>query len=112
MAEKSAEFELVGDLHTYELRDVCELCAVRADVVLEMVELGILAPSGSRPTDWRFSVGGLNRLRKAQRLQRDLDVNLAGIALALDLLDDLEVMRKRTQTLEHHLSLLVEDYSQ
>jgi hypothetical protein len=36
-------------------------------------------------------------------MRRDLGVNLAGIAVALDLLDDLEATRKRVQTLEAQL---------
>ena len=37
------------------------------------------------------------------RLQRDLDLNLAGTALALDLLDELEQLRERLRALEHQL---------
>lgn len=45
-----------------------------------------------RITLWRFSGKSLRRARSAHRLQRDLGLNLAGIALVLDLMDELEVL--------------------
>jgi chaperone modulatory protein CbpM len=42
----------------------------------------------------------LQRARVALRLQNDLDVNLAGAALALELLDELDELRARVQRLE------------
>ena len=34
------------------------------------------------------------------RLQHDLNVNLAGVALALDLMDEIETMRERLRRFE------------
>ena len=109
MNDRPVEVELADDSTPYRLRELCETCAVRAEFVVEMVEAGILVPSGSAPSGWRFGVHAIIRLQKAQRLRRDLDINLAGIALALDLLDDLDQMRKRAQTLERHLKQLTND---
>jgi chaperone modulatory protein CbpM len=109
MVDEPATVELVDDSTPYGLRDLCEICAVRADVVAEMVALGILTAAGSTPSVWRFSVQASIRLQKAHRLQRDLNINLAGVALALDLLDDLDAMRKRVAMLERHLAQLAND---
>ncbi|MBC8379409.1 MAG: MerR family transcriptional regulator, partial [Planctomycetes bacterium] len=46
---------------------------------------------------WRFSGSSLVRVRSAQRLQRDLGVNLAGIALALDLIEELDNLRTQLE---------------
>ncbi len=109
MNDKSVEIELADDSTPYEMRELCEMCAVRAELVVEMVEAGILEPSGSAPAGWRFGVRSIIRLRKAQRLRRDLDINLSGIALALDLLDDLDQMRERAQALERQLQQLTDE---
>ena len=109
MTDATAVTELLDDSAPYRLRDLCDLCAVRAEFVTEMVDAGILEPAGAVPSRWRFTVQAAVRLRKAQRLQRDLDVNLAGIALALDLIDDLDAVRARVRTLELHLAQLAED---
>jgi chaperone modulatory protein CbpM len=41
---------------------------------------------------------------KAQRLQRDLELDLQGVALVLDLIDQNQVMRQRLQHLEQLLT--------
>lgn len=109
MSDNRRTHDFTDDSQQYDLVEVCDVCKVRADIVLDMVEVGIIAPQGSEPKDWRFGTHAVIRLRKAVRLKRDLDVNLAGIALALDLYDDLEAMRKRTRTLERHLNLLLDN---
>ena len=42
-----------------------------------------------------LSLAELRRVRRAQRLQRDLGVNTPGIALALELLEEVESLRAR-----------------
>lgn len=76
------------------LRDVCSLCGVHAEYVIEMVEEGIAEPLGRSPREWRFTGPMVDRLQRALRLQSQLGVNLAGAALALDLLDELDELRR------------------
>ncbi len=79
-----------------------ELCAavhVSPDLMQELIEYGILEPQGSSP-NWRFQAIHLRRARTAIRLQDDLEINLAGIALALDLMDEIEEMRAKIEMLE------------
>jgi chaperone modulatory protein CbpM len=74
--------------------ELCRICAVRIDYVAELVQEGIIAPFvGSAPDTWRFTSLHVHHAKKASRLQRDLGVNLAGAALALQLLDELETLR-------------------
>ncbi|HYE34341.1 chaperone modulator CbpM [Methylocaldum sp.] len=77
------------------LADVCEACRINAESIFEMVNEGIIDPEGSEPMNWRFNTIALKRLQTALHLQRDLGVNLAGAALALDLLEELEALRRR-----------------
>lgn len=42
---------------------------------------------------WRFSGSALRRARLAFSLARDLEVNPPGVALALDLIDEIEALR-------------------
>ena len=82
------------------LDDVCRACAAQADMIMALVNEGVLIPEGSTPDQWRFTGAQLHRARVALRLQSDLDVNLAGAALALELLDELDTLRARLQSLE------------
>ena len=75
------------------LSDLCHACSQHAEWVVQLVEEGILEPAGRNPAQWRFSGTSLHRAHIAMRLQRDLDVNLAGVALALDLMDEIESLR-------------------
>jgi len=67
--------------------------------IVELVEEGVLAPVGREPHHWRFSGIHMRRARVALRLQRDLGVNTAGAALALQLLDEVEELRARLRTM-------------
>jgi chaperone modulatory protein CbpM len=77
------------------LGQICRVCGVHADWVISLVDEGIIEPYGKESQLWRFTGSNLVRVRSALRLQRDLGVNLAGIGLALDLMEELE--RLRTQ---------------
>jgi chaperone modulatory protein CbpM len=47
------------------------------------------------PEHWRFTGLHLHRAKVAMRLHRDLGVNFAGAALALDLMDELDMLRTK-----------------
>ena len=82
------------------LDDLCLACAAQAERIIELVNEGVLAPVGAAPDDWRFTGIHLHRARVALRLETDLGVNLAGAALALELLDERDALRERLQSLE------------
>lgn len=76
------------------LADLCRLCSVNAEIIHEMIEEGIITPEGPSIREWHFTSLAIKRVRTAIRLQQDLRVNLPGCALALDLLDELEELRR------------------
>ena len=88
----SAEL-VVEESYRLSLPELCEACRVNADRVAEMIAEGVAEPVGAGPEDWYFDAMAFRRLSTAIRLQRDLGVNAAGAALALDLLDELELLR-------------------
>ena len=49
---------------------------------------------------WRFSGTTLPQVARALRLQRDLELNPAGVAFALDLLSEIEDLRKRLKIMD------------
>jgi len=81
------------------LAEISRGCAVHAECIIELVEEGVLVPIGRDPRGWRFTGTQLRRATVALRLQRDLGVNLAGVALALELLDELNVARARLNSI-------------
>lgn len=101
--------EIQGDSVVYSLREFCEACGVHAECVVEMVESGVLEAEGSDPTRWRFTAQTVLRFNRARRLQRDLEINLSGVALSLDLLDALEALRSEVRSLQHQLAKIRQD---
>jgi len=76
------------------VHDLSRMCAVEERRIVELVEEGVLSAFVLNASEWHFSGAALRRARLALRLQRDLELNLAGVALALDLLDELEQLRR------------------
>ncbi len=76
------------------LRQLSRACDMPAEWVMELVAEGVLEPVGRGPAVWRFPSSSLRRARIVRHLQRDLDVNLAGAALALEMLDEIERLRE------------------
>ena len=99
------------------LVEICNACAVQTEYIIELVEEGLITPvspefgqemspqMGSQfslethaPHSWRFTGMHMRLVRIALRLQSDLGVNLPGVALALQLLDEVEALRTRLKT--------------
>ena len=89
------EVELLDESTVFTLRQVCRVCSVHAEFVCELVEEGIVTPRGKDLRSWTFGGDAVIRVQKALRLQRDLGVNLPGIALAFELLARLEEAERR-----------------
>ena len=90
---------ILEDENELSLGDLCRACEVHAEYIIALVDEGILEPVGRRQGDWRFGGIGLQRARITLRLQRDLGVNLAGAALVLDLMDEVQRLRARVDRL-------------
>lgn len=100
-SSKRTQFDavIVDETVTYSLRQVCESCGIYAEQVIEMIEYGIVEPSGESAEQWLFDVEALFRVRRALNLCHDLGLNLSGASLALDLLDELQALRLEVERL-------------
>ncbi|WP_232787502.1 chaperone modulator CbpM [Spongiibacter nanhainus] len=86
----------------------CTLTDLSGELVIEIVNLGIVEPPGQRPQEWLFDSEMLCLVRRAERLHRQLEINWPGVALAMDLLDQLERSREENRVLRSQLQRLVE----
>jgi len=75
------------------VRELSRMCAVEERHIVEYVEEGVLNVAEVSADEWHFSGSALRRTRLALRLERDLELNLAGVALALQLIEELERLR-------------------
>lgn len=79
--------------------ELCHHCTVRVEEVITYVQEGILDPEDGavipeKADSWQFHISSVKRVQTAVHLQRDLGVNLAGAALALELLDRIGELEK------------------
>lgn len=100
MTQQIPDVILINDETELSLNDLCKACSSSAEWIIELVEEGVLEPIGYQQIQWRFSGVNLQKAQTATRLQRDLGLNLAGIALALDLLKQIETLESRLIQLE------------
>jgi len=84
---KTLTGQVLEDYDLVTIGDLCRSCTVEVETVTLLVDEGILDPIGGDVEHWQFTVSSLRRVKTAIHLQRDLGVNLAGAALALELLD-------------------------
>lgn len=89
--------------HYISFAELCDVTELSSHVILEIVEHGIVEPEGADPENWVFNVHMVTVTKKACRLHRDLGIDWAGIALAINLLDELEQLRAENQQLQHRL---------
>lgn len=95
MSEKVLNGTLLDEQVTLSMSDLCLACSCRTEWVLELVSEGILEPQTRERDEWYFSGDSLPVALTAQRLERDLGVNIAGVALVLELLDEIRLLRAR-----------------
>ena len=78
------------------VKDLSRMCAVDERHIVEFVEEGVLSVVKVR-SEWHFTGDALRRARLALRLERDLELNLAGVALAVELIEELAQLRRQLE---------------
>src|SRR6516225_4041711 len=96
------EAHVLGEGDWIAVSEICQLCRLDLDAVLELASLGVMCSRERAPGEWQVPATALPRLRVVGRLIRDLGVNVSGAALALELLEaqrDLEARLRRLERL-------------
>ncbi|AIN18099.1 MULTISPECIES: chaperone modulator CbpM [Yersinia] len=93
---------------TYTLTELCQSTGIMQDELVEVVGLGVIVPL--EPTDrvWIFDADALNCLKRARRLQNELDLDWSGVAMTLTLLEKIEQLKKENDQLRRQLDRFVQ----
>ena len=90
---------VMEDVTELTISDLCRACGAQADIIIDLVSEGVidmtLIEQTVPPEQWRFTGLHLHHAKVAMRLHRDLGVNFAGAALALQLMDELGRLRAK-----------------
>lgn len=87
---------------TLSLEEICDVCETDSQFIYDLINYDIIHPELISQNEWRFKLHELRRIKRALRMQRDLDLNLAGIALVMELLDRLEELQAEMKLFEKH----------
>ena len=85
---------------TFTLTDISRACYQQEEWVIELVDEGIIEPRERDTVEMNFSGVSFQRALIVKRLQQDLRVNLAGAALALELIDEIKNLRTQLNILQ------------
>jgi chaperone modulatory protein CbpM len=80
--------EIVDDTASLSMAELLACARIEFESLLQLVDAGVLSPDGSSVEQWWFRRRDLRRIRVAQRLIEDLEVNPAGVAVILDLIEE------------------------
>jgi chaperone modulatory protein CbpM len=91
------------EIHYFSFEELCDVTELTSHIVIEVVEHGIVEPRGNDPASWVFDIEMITVTKKAVRLHRDLGIDWTGIALAINLLDEVELLRLENEELKRRL---------
>lgn len=84
--------------NSLSIRELMEALQLSQDFMHHLIDYHIIEIHGDR-----LDAVAIKRIQRAKRLYRDLEINYAGIATILDLLDELEDLRAHTAIIERHI---------
>jgi len=79
----------------FSIMELSRICGTDVSTLEALVNEGVLTPLELQSSQWVFSGAALPRARKATRLLLELDLNVAGAALVIDLMEEVETLRSR-----------------
>ena len=86
---------LIDEHLVFSFDAFCRASGANGTQVHALVEEGLLHPSGAGPLAWQFTGPSVKRARTALRLARELELSLHAAAIVMDLLDEIDVLRRR-----------------
>lgn len=89
---------------TLSFDEILEVCACDRQWLLALIEEGVIAVEG-KPEQALFSGFQMGRIRRAGKIGRDFEASVPALGLILQLLDEVEELRKQVT----RVSLLTEN---
>ena len=83
----------------FTIESLAERAGMHPDMVRCFVEVGLIEPLDRQSSSWSFDDAAVLRLRTIERLRRSLGINLAGIAVVMDLLDRVSALQRENENL-------------
>lgn len=98
MADSEGTVWLHAQAH-FRLHDLSDACGLPQEVLRELVELGVLAPTDPSASEWDFAADCIPALRAVARLGADFELETHALALVLSYLRRIEELEAQVQAL-------------
>ncbi len=92
--------EIIGQELEADLDQVCRLCGLDSTELLDWVREGVVEAQEPASGHWQFSARQVRRVYVARRLKRDLELDTRALPVVLDLLEEVQTLRRRVRLLE------------
>lgn len=89
-------YEQTGNDSLLSIEELCRFAGISSDLVSQFFRSGLIDPLIEEPI-LKFDLNVIPRIRKIERLRRDLGVNLAGVGIVLDLLERITELENELQ---------------
>ena len=86
---------IIDQDNSLTFNEICRAIHIDHDLMIQLIEYHIIQPRGSSKNNWQFDDVCLKRARLARNFYYDLEINLAGIGLLLDMLDRIETLENQ-----------------
>ena len=96
------EVERIGRIERERLtlEDLAQHTRLHPTMIEQFIEYGLIEPAEKKGARMLFDIDCVVRIRKIERLRRDLGANLPSVAVILDLLDRLSGLEKKIEELQ------------
>lgn len=92
---KIVQGEFIDEEYVISQVEICARYSFEADELRDWIEHGLFPELDNVFTEVKYTQSMVNRLLQAQRLQRDLRVNVQGVVLALELMDEIKRLKQQ-----------------
>lgn len=89
-------YEQTGNESLLSIEELCRFAGISSELVAKFFRSGLIDPLIEEPI-LKFDVNVIPRIRKIERLRRDLGINLAGVGIVLDLLERITELEDELQ---------------
>ena len=74
-------------------------CEIHPELIKHYIELGLISPVKYGESEYLFEENSVDKINSIQRLKRDLGVNLVSAGIILDLLEEIDELKKELDRL-------------
>jgi chaperone modulatory protein CbpM len=82
------------------MSELCQANNISRELLIEVVDYGIAEPiAGNNQDEWVFDTSDIHWLKKAIRLNRDMEIEWVAVAMVIDLLKQKESLQRENENL-------------